>query len=362
VPQGYGYGNARLRAMRSRLLTAGDYADLLAKATVEEVITRLADTPYRDDVEAALVRFDGARCVFEAVRANLTRTLFQVRGFYEGDPAALVDILLRHWDRQNLLAILRAQKQGVSPENVLSITVPIGQIDAVALRELVRQADTRAVVDLMTIWRLPYAAALSSVRARAGAIADLDQLELALNRQHYASIREALGQGNGNRGLVLEQIQVEIDVINITTVLRLVRLPELVPLVRQRYHSADARPLLVEPGGQIPVECLARLANEANGVEGVVRALSDTPYGRALQAGWQRYQAGEGGIAALQRELERWQAGQSAAMFGRGPLSIAIAIGYLGYKEAEITNLRLIAQGVELNVRRELVRREMIIL
>ena len=362
MSRGYGYGNARLRAMRSRLLTAGDYAELLAKATVEEVITGLVDTPYQGDVEAALVRFDGARCVFEAVRTNLTRTLFQMRGFYEGEPAALIDILLRRWDRHNLLAVLRGQKQGASLESVLSITVPVGRIDVVALRELARQAGTRAVVDLMTIWRLPYAAALSGVQARAGVIADLDQLELALNRQHYASIREALGQGNGNRGLVLEQIQTEIDLINITTVLRLVRLPELVPLVRQRYHAADACPLLIEPGGQVPSQRLAGLANEANGVESVMRALNDTPYGSALEAGWRRYQAGEGGIAALERELERWQAAHSAAMFGRDPLSIAIPIGYLGYKEAEVVNLRLIAQGAELNMRRELVRREMIIL
>ena len=362
MPQGYGYGNARLRAMRSRLLTAGDYDELLAKATVEEVITRLADTPYKDAIETALVRFDGARCVFEAVRTDLARTLLHMREFYAGEPAALVDLLLRRWERHNLLAILRGQKQGASLENVLAITVPVGRIDAVALRELARQVGARAVIDLMTIWRLPYAAALSSVRARTGAIADLDQLELALNRDHYAALREALGPGDGNRGLVLAQIQAEIDIINITTVLRLVRRPELVPLVRQRYHASDARPLLIEPGGQVAAERLAGLANEANGVDGVVRALRDTPYGRALEAGWGRYQAGEGGIAALERELERWQAGQRAAMFHRDPLSIAIPIGYLGYKETEVANLRLIAQGAELNMRLELVRREMIIL
>lgn len=362
MPQGYEYGNARLRAMRSRLLNAGDYGELLAKATVEEVITRLADTPYKDDVEVALVRFDGARCVFEAVRANLTRTLHQVRSFYEGEPADLISILLRRWDRHNLLAIFRSQKQRVAPESVLSITVPVGRIDAVALRELARQASPRAVVDLMTVWRLPYAAALRGVWARPAGSVDLDLLELALNRQHYAAICEELGQGNGNRKLVLEQIQAEIDVINITTVLRLVCLPELVPLVRQRYNATDARPLLIELGGLVSAERLARLANEGNGVEGVVRALSDTPYGRALEAGWARYQAGAGGIAVLERELERWQAGHSAAMYGRHSLSIAIPIGFLSYKEAEVANLRFIARGVELNASRELVRREMIIL
>jgi V/A-type H+/Na+-transporting ATPase subunit C len=348
--------------MRSRLLTADDFGQLLAEDDVEEIITRLADTPYREDVEAALVQFVGARCVFEAVRANLSRTLLQVRGFYEGRPAALVDILLRRWDRHNLLAILRAQKQGISSESALSITVPIGRIDAVALRELARQTDIRAVVDMMTVLQLPYASALSGVEVRSGGVADLDQLELALNRHHYASIYEALGGGDKNSRLVLGQMQAEVDIINITTTLRLARLPELVPLVRQRYHAPDVRPLLIEPGGQVPAQRLARVANEAAGVEGVVRGLRDTPYGGALEAGWRRYQAGEGGFAALERELERWQAGRSAAMFLQDPLGIAIPIGYLGIKDVEAANLRLIAQGAEWQMRRDLVRREMIIL
>jgi V/A-type H+/Na+-transporting ATPase subunit C len=362
VPQGYGYGNARVRAMRSRLLGPDDYDDLLGKATVEEVITRLAETLYKDDIEAALVRYDGARCVFQAVRTNKTHALLQLRQFYAGEPAALVDLLLRSWDRNNLLAVLRGVAQGVSSEDILSATVPVGKIDVVALRELARQPGTRGVVDLMTVWRLPYAGALSAARTRRGGLTDLDVLELALNRHHYATIREALAGGDGNRGLVLEQVQAEIDILNITTVLRLARLPEQVPLVRHRYGASDIRPLLIEPGGRLPVERLIGLSDEATGVEGVVRALSDTPYGHALDAGWKRYQAGEGGVPALERELERWQARERAAMFYRNPLTIAIPIGYLGYKEAEAENLRLIARGVELKVRPEFVRREMIIL
>ena len=266
MAQGYGYGNARLRAMRSRLLTESDYDDLLGKATVEEIITRLAETPYKTDVEAAMVRFDGVRCVFEAVRANLARTLSRVREYYEGEPAALVDVLLRHWDRHNLLTILRAQMQHSPSESVLSATVPIGQVDAVSLGELARQPGIQAAIDLMILWRLPYAAAIKGVQPRSASIPDLDELELALNRCHYASIRETLGQGDGNRGLVREHIQTEIDLANISTVLRLVRLPELAPLVRQRYHTADVRPLLIDPGGHISTERLAALVSAANGV------------------------------------------------------------------------------------------------
>ncbi|HXV99576.1 MAG TPA: V-type ATPase subunit, partial [Anaerolineae bacterium] len=78
MPSGYDYGNARLRAMRSRLLKEADYSNLLAKGNLEELINALAETPYKEDIEIALTRRAGVQCIFEAVRANLTRTLQQI--------------------------------------------------------------------------------------------------------------------------------------------------------------------------------------------------------------------------------------------------------------------------------------------
>lgn len=361
MPSGYDYGNTRLRAMRSRLLTEADYHNLLAKNNLEELITALTETPYKKDIEAALTRFQGVRCVFEAMRADLTRTLRHMRDFFEGEPRTLIDLLLRRWDRHNLLAILRGQSHGVSPETVLSTLIPVGQLDEVSLRELARQSGLRAVIELMTIWQLPYAKALRRVQARVGTLPDLDQLELALSRFHYASLQETLGQGNGNKAIVLDHLQTEIDLINLVSSLRLVRRPDLVPVVQQRYNATDVRPLLIEPDGHLSVGRLAELVVQAGSLEGMVHGLSDTRYRQALEAGWQRYQTGEGGLGVFERELERWQAQQFAVMFTRNPLSIAIPIGYMGCKGLEVANLRLIAQVVALGLKRDEAQRELII-
>lgn len=361
MPSGYDYGNTRLRAMRSRLLTAADYHNLLAKATIEEVITALTETSYKDDIELALTRLVGASCVLEAVRANLTRTLRQLRDFFEGEPRLLVDLLLRRWDRHNLLTILRGQSQELAPETVLAAVVPVGLLDEVSLRELARQPGLRAVIELMSTWQLPYARELRRVQPRIGTLPDLDQFELALNRAHYASLQEQLHQGNGNKAIVLEQFQIEIDLANLLTGLRLARRPDLVPVVQQRYEAGDVRPLFIEPGGNLPVQRLVELISQAGNLEGFVHGLNSTRYGAALAAGWQRYQGGEGRLAVFERELERWQAHQFAAMFTRNPLSIAIPIGYIGCKTGEVVNLRLIAQAVALGLKRDDVRQELII-
>lgn len=358
---GYDYGNARLRAMGSRLFGEADYHSLLAKANIEELITALAATPYQEDIAAALSRFQGVHCVLEAVRTNLTGTLRQLRDFFEGEPRRLIDLVLRRWDRHNLLTILRGQSQEIPAETVISALIPLGEVDEVSLRELARQPSLRAVIDLMTTWHLPYATALRQVQLRTGAFPDLDQLELALNRAHYASLIKLLRSDNLDQAILLEYLRTEIDQANLVTSLRLARRPDLVPVVQQRYNAADARPLLIEPGGHLAVGRLVELATQTEGLEGLVRGLSDTRYGSPLEAGWRRYQAGEGSMSVFERELERWQAQHFKAMFARNPLSLAIPLGFIGCKTFEVANLRLIAQAVDLNLKRDQVWPELII-
>lgn len=359
MPHGYGYGNARLRAMRSRLLTGADYRDLLARTNIEELITALTETPYKPDIELALLRADGLLCVYEAARTNLTRTLIKIRGFFEGKPLALFELLLRRWDRHNLLTILRGQSQEVTSDEVLAVVVPVGQIDMVALRELARQPSIQAVIDLMVAWRLPYAQTLRRARASAGTAHTLDQIELALNRFFYASIRDALQEQDGHNGrIALEYFRTEIDLVNLSTVLRLAYLPDIGPLVQQRYDADDIQPLLID-GGYLAPTLLAQLITETGSLEGLVQHLDQTRYRPALEAGWRRYQA-EHNIAVFERELERWQAEQAQELFSRDALSIAIPIGYLISKHVEISNLRLIAQAVTFGVQRDRVRRDLI--
>jgi vacuolar-type H+-ATPase subunit C/Vma6 len=347
--------------MRSRLFTQTDYETLLAKNGIEALISSLAKTPYQKDIETALIRVGKNRCVIEAVRQNFTRTLNQIRGFYEGGPLALIDLLRQRWDKHNLLTILRGQSRDVPANQVLAATIPAGQLEEGALRELARQPGLRATIDLMTTWHLPQARPLREVQARRGATPDLDQLELALNQYYYHALLDVLGTGDKNQRILREQAQTEIDLVNLRTALRLVRMPGVTALVKQRYNAPNVRPLFIEPEGFLPVSGLVDLVSTAGTIEQVVRHLSGTRYGSALETGWQRYQAEGGNFSMFERELERWQANSDAALFARDPLSIAIPIGYLRCKEVEISNVRLISQAVLLDLDRDEVRPDLII-
>mgnify|MGYP001559071884 CR=1 FL=1 len=75
----FDYGNARLRAMKSRLLSRRTLESLAEAASVQGLITALTNTAYREAVEAALARstveLAGMDCLAEALRNDLGATV-----------------------------------------------------------------------------------------------------------------------------------------------------------------------------------------------------------------------------------------------------------------------------------------------
>ena len=78
----FDYGNARLRAMKSRLIPRRALEGLTEIGHAEGLITALTDTAYREAVEAALVRLAGMECLAEALRNDLVATVGKARRFF----------------------------------------------------------------------------------------------------------------------------------------------------------------------------------------------------------------------------------------------------------------------------------------
>jgi V/A-type H+-transporting ATPase subunit C len=351
----YGYANARIRALKSYLLDEHTYDALLAAISIDACIEVLAGTTYKAEIEAALIKYGGMKCIAEALRGNITNTVGRLRTFFRGRPRELVAILLARWDIFNLLTILRGQVRGVSADEILETLVPAGELTEVELREIAQQPNIRATADLMLTWHLPYARPLArALEARRDT--DLLYLETRLNQLRYREALESLGDEE-NDGLVKEMLQAEIDVVNVTTLLRLGRLRDRATQLRTRYGRSDALPLLI-PGGGLDDRTLAALSQAAD-VESIVRALSGSPYARVLADRMPMYQQSDD-LAALGDGLDAWLVHKGVRTFYRDPLSIAVAIGYIWAKTNEVRNLRLIATGKALGFDHDVIQGELI--
>jgi len=338
------YINARVRAMRSRLLSAAQLEELLATPSLAAFQQALAATPYADDLQQAQTRYQGVRAIDEALARHLQRTTRKILEFADGLPQALITVLLLRWDLANLRAVARGKHAGRSPDEIAEALMPAGTLGDAVLREMAALPDVSGIVGTLEAVNHPFTAAMAEAVAAYGEARDLAALELRLDRA-YAEVGLARTEGLGASARVLRRVlQTEIDATNIKTALRLATVGDL----------DEARRLaLFIPGGLV-------LSPE------VFLELSvSTTQARA----WRVVKAGgfpigdvPADLVSVERRIDLALTRAIARRYTHGdPLGLDIVMGYLTMKSVEVANIRLIARAKLLNLSRERARAELVL-
>lgn len=340
---GYEYGNTRLRVRAGQILGAEDYRALLRSSSLDGMLGALSGGPYRAELESAMTRYSGIRRLDEAVRIHLTTQEGDVLSFYQGEIRDRLVLFQSRWDRRNLRAILRSLGQAARPERPALLLVAAGSLDTAALSEIASQRDVRAAVDLLGVWQLPTASVIRHLRRampRYAETGDVGVLELALDQSFGESVAAAGGEDNDDP--VLGELRRQIDRINLMSVIRL-RQARLGGEVTDGYTPI--------PGGRV---------NDAAWTDTVQfdeRADVLDRLSGLLPSWWQPPLAAwveHGETLTLDNRLEAADAHETAVRFRRAdPLGIEVPLRYLGRKEAEAKNLRLVARAVAHDVSRQ---------
>jgi vacuolar-type H+-ATPase subunit C/Vma6 len=360
------YGNARLRAMKSRQLSRRTLEELAEIRTVEGLITALAETAYRESIEAALVRLRGMECLAEALRASLVATVGKTRSFFSGGAGQLAALALGRYDLHNLKTILRGQMREAPTNEIMANLLPVGELRPADLAELARAPGVRAVMDLLATWRTPWASPLLEARGEAmpdprrgfpqNGNADLARMELALDRWYlHSALQAALRAAEDGRALY-EALLLEADTANVLSVLRLAGAPEIESTLREQFGPGGMAALLVGPG-QIAPEVLVRAAQKES-VGAAVEALAQTPVGATL-AGAQEAFAASPRLSVFERALRLRQLKHAIRWLTGDPLGIGVLVGCVALKTNEVSNLRAIAQGLALGEKPGPIRSEL---
>ena len=330
----YGYINARIRGMKSRFLSHKALDDLILKPDLESLIADLENGPYRDDIIAAKGQFSGIFCIEHALRQNFIRTFRKIQEFarQETEAEEYIRIFLHRWDVQNIKTILRGKNIHATAEEIASCLEPAGELDEATFRELLRQKDVRSVIDLLATWRIRYAKPLTESFPTFAKNRDLAVLENALDRFYYADALAAVMAPGYNNTLIRELLALEIDVVNLRTVLR---------MVRDHVNPEDAREYLLTGGKEFDEKDLQGLLTLPT-IGDVVKALGTTRY--RFLADLPEPVIRSQKISAMEKELERFLIRKGVGSFLLDPLSVASVIGYFWAKYNEITNIRIISR------------------
>ena len=332
---GFDYGNARVRAMRSRMLSRDTYGDLVTATTIEQILGVLDDTDYAEDVEAALTRYRGPERYDRALSAHLTRTLSSVRSFYDGRPRGDVDLALLHHDLDNLVTIVRGQAALPGSAETASLLVAAGTLDHAALEELAQQPGLRETVELMVTWGVPSQATargLLHVWPEYERTRNVAVLEAALATAVAKHLTDSLDPRQHHLATMLESW---IDTINLITSLRL----------RASRIDREPMPAAVEPlpGGRIPADILsAAITATATDAAAMLEGSAPIPGWDVALDAWATHER----IDVLSDDLTAARTLWATSLFYRGdPLSVDVPLAFIAAKENEVRNLRLIGQG-----------------
>ena len=345
-----GYANARVRGMRSHLLSPESISALVDLPDITTVIQALDLTPYGPEVQEATLQGRSAAQVDDGLRQNMVHTYRRVLGFMSQPMLGVLETLLGRWDVFNIKTILRAKNMHLGFEEIEAGLLAVASLAPVDLDALSRLPDVRSVIDTLATWRVPYARALGRAYPEFSRTGNLAVLELALDSYYFAWASDRLSGKGIDRKSARQLMAVQADTTNLVTVFRL--------------QQADLGEMRAEefflPGGKyVNRQMYIELAGKSD-IDEVLDALGRTPYGAPLEGAAEIYLE-ENAISVLERALEDYMMRKAVALGLGDPFSVGIPVSYLWAKSNEVTNLRVVVKGVASGLPAERIRRELIV-
>ena len=294
-------------------------------------------------------------CIAGALRNDLVNTFGNVRFFFSGQAAEMAVVVLRTYDIQNLKVILHGLSKQSAAGEILSILLPIGELEDGVLAELANSQSPRAAIDVLASLGSLFAHPLIQLRAEYPGVG-IPEMELALDRWFYQETYQYLESVRQAGKLLLSAMQLDADIINLLTVLRFAHAPGERKYLREWLHTDEFERLFVGPG-KLGFAILARAGNQES-INAAMDILANTPYKIPLSMGLKAY-AQSALLSDIEKQLKRFRLTWMSRQIYKDPLGIGVLLGYVALKVNEISNIRWIVQGISLGLKAEAIQAEL---
>ncbi|MBI9045741.1 MAG: V-type ATPase subunit [Anaerolineaceae bacterium] len=334
----FDYANARIRAMKSRLLDMVEFNILAESGNIDTFIALLSKTDYQKAVEYALTSSQGMACIPNILRKNMQETVGKIQTFFEGRNLSFIHLILSRYDLENIKAILRNLSKP-NPSGIIQDTLmPVGSISENVLNKISHSQNLREAIDMMATFRLPIAYPLIALRADQPGV-ECVEMEKSLERWHYKKTHSILKE-NKIPEYLGNILKIDADIHNLTTILRFVHNPD----EKSRLENG-IEDYLVSPGTLDFQQLLS--AFQQNNLEDFAKVFSQTIFSEALSNAQKTYKNLES-LSEFEKQLHQFRIQYAARLMTKDPLGIGVPLGYLALKDLEIKNLRRCALQIHL--------------
>ncbi len=318
----YAYPNAKVRALRSRRLTAQDRHFLLEARDFSSFLAYLVTTTYG----RALPDLEEEKTDPGVLERRLARSLMEdyakvARSLRGKRQQELVLALFSRFESENLKVLLRALFSGRGKQPVAHLLYPLGKLSALPWDDLWACNNPAKIADLLIC--NPFGQALKHAIPQYNVQGRLFPLEMALDLSCFQRLKQAISglRSRSDRKAAKRILGPYVDILNISWVIRL------------KIHYGLSHEEIVNyslPGGELlTLSHLHRLAR----AEDISSFLEQMPRSLQREVGevrdWEDFHT----------YLETWLLRLIARLFAGPPFHIGIEIAFLLEKEMELTSL-----------------------
>ncbi|MEM2138318.1 MAG: V-type ATPase subunit [Candidatus Anstonellaceae archaeon] len=366
LPLIYGYSNARVRAMRTSLLSRRQAEDLLklhSSAAMAEYLTRLH---FREDFSGLSPKMNDEERVETAVGRNFARTAQKLLRITPEQSKPTLRAFLGRYDVHNIKTILLGRKLGKQKQETEFLLIPAGSITPAELSRMLSAKSSEELYESIRttefgsrfissksashLPRQKIKEALASPHANGEMI---DSLLLALDSYYFEVAASAVKPNEKDADIILNLLRAEADVKNALTIMRLKR------------GKADKRVIMknLVSGGNFTKHQLEKMAEakEVSEIPKLAPGFFVSEAGKAAFAEAEKRYKEDGQLSHFEVAFEGSLARRSLHALHRSMMSIGTIVGFLFLKEEEMNNIRKVLRGRALGLPMEKIA-EMLVL
>jgi len=333
----YEYGNTRLRARLSELMTYETVSSFTDLTSVDSFISTLTKTPYRASIEYALTFAHGYGCIIQALQREAAQIYSDLKRFFTGQEAQKIELIFLREDLKNIKAILRGLSHDDPFDVIIASFTPLGSLPRSTLTQIAKSASVDEALNKMVLYDLPVAEPLMALKAQHEHLAAAE-MEMCIEMWYFHHIDDLISGNDEDARLLREYHAIEADIVNLNTVLRFINTPQ----AEEELHGSLEDYLV--PYGAISTQRWQALA-ESGSIEELISRISPSRYDRDLKIGLQCFK-NTGNLSEFEANMRTYRLRRLARLPRLYPLGIGVALGYAVRKLSEIRNLNWIAKGI----------------
>lgn len=323
-----GYINARLRGMKSFLLTPDKYEEILNKNTLSEFVDSLKDTPYRDFLPPSYPE-PSLKEVLDGINSEAINSFNKIIKFSEGKAGKLISFVLQRFTLANIRAIIRGKMKRIPEEEIKEALLPIYPLDAPKIDELLKKESAFDVMKLIITWRISLPFPLTRNILKMLKEEKLKEVEYEIEKSFFENVLKEIGYSWDDK-IIEHVLKSWIDIRNIIGSLLLLK-----------YNIRPSGKIEYLKGGYVSERILKKLSECENLSDGL-NILSSTRYKKIFGDGVD--------ISIFERRFEESLTNWAIQGFIKDPLSIYVPVAYIFSKYNELVNLRIIVYGIDQNI------------